>query len=259
MIRPKTEKELGIMKEGGARLGSILQQLLKEAKPGVSLLIIEKLANRLISQSGGTPSFQTVKGYSWATCLCLNDVIVHGPPTEYKLQDGDVLTIDVGILYRGFHTDTAWTKIVQKSEIRNQNLKEKKEFLRVGEEALWKAVDMARSGNRVGHISRMIEENIKPHGYSIIRSLVGHGIGKKLHEEPQIPGMVIKSIKNTAPLVSGMTIAIEVIYAMGSGGVVYDTGDGWSVKTRDGALSAVFEHTVVVTDGEPVLLTLRGE
>ena len=257
MISPKTKKELRIMERGGARLGSILVRLLDEANPGTSLVSIEKLAHRLITQSHGTPSFQTVKGYTWTTCLCVNDVIVHGPPTEYRLQEGDVLTIDVGMVYRGFHTDTAWTKII-KSTQSTVNKKNKK-FLEIGEETLWKAIDMARPGNRVGHISRTIEENIKPHGYSIIRTLVGHGIGKKLHEDPQIPGMVIKSIKNTTPLVSGMTIAIEVIYAMGSGGVVYDTGDGWSVKTRDGALSAVFEHTVAVTDGEPVILTLRGE
>src|SRR3989344_5567188 len=130
----KTPEELASMREGGKKLGVILQKLLDYSKSGISLLEIEKLADRLINESGGTASFKTVEGYKWATCLCVNDVVVHGIPTDYILNDGDVLTIDVGLLYKGFHTDTAWTKEVksQKSKVKS---KDKEQFLRIGEEA----------------------------------------------------------------------------------------------------------------------------
>lgn len=255
MIRPKTREELNAMRQGGRILGRILSRLLDEANSGVSLLLIENLAQKLMKESGGTPSFQTVKGYRWATCLCVNEVVVHGVPSAYVLHDGDILTIDVGLLYKGFHTDTAWTKIIQTSNLKPQNFNEKKKFLKVGERTLWKAIDICRPGNHVGHISRIIQENIEVAGFSIVKSLVGHGVGRELHEEPQIPGFVRGDIAFTEILVPGMTVAIEVIYAQGSGSVVYDNDDGWSIATQDRSLSAVFEHTVVVTSSKPLVLT----
>lgn len=239
--------KLDVMREGGEKLGRILQKLLAMAQPGVSLLDIEFLADQLIKQAGGVASFQTVKGYQWATCLCVNDVVVHGIPTTYQLQEGDLLTIDVGLLYKGFHTDTAWTK-----EIKSQK---HKMFLKVGEEALWKAIGQARAGNRVGHISQAIQMVIEGAGHGIVKSLVGHGVGRELHEAPQIPGFVKGSVEATQQLKNGMTLAIEVIYAMGDGRIVYPNDDGWSIASRDGSLTAVFEHTIAVTEGEPTVLT----
>jgi methionyl aminopeptidase len=238
------------MQEGGAKLGGILQKLLAAAKPGVSLNEIEALAVRLIRQAGGTPSFKTVRGYKWATCLCVDDVVVHGVPSPYILKDGDVLTIDVGLLYKGFHTDTAWTKIVGEKATPAT-----RKFLRIGEKALWKAISEAKGGHRVGHISRTIQEHIEGAGYTIVESLVGHGVGRQLHESPQVPGFLEDPTQRTPKLIPGMTIAIEVIYAQGKGEVVYDTGDGWSIATKDGSLSAVFEHTIAVSDGVPLVLT----
>lgn len=236
------------MREGGRRLGAILQQLLAMAKPGVSLLDIEKEAQTLIRAAGGTPSFQTVSGYTWATCLCVNEVVVHGVPSAQVLQDTDMITVDVGLLYKGFHTDTAWTKIFKKDA-------KKEQFLRVGEKALWDAVAQARPGNRIGHISRAIQKNIESAGYSVMRTLIGHGVGKTLHEDPQVPGRLIGDIARTPLLTPGLTIAIEVIYAMGKSAVVYDAPDGWSIATRDHSLSAVFEHTVEITRDGPLVLT----
>src|SRR5688572_31779793 len=141
MIDRKTPKEIETMREGGAKLGSILHKLLALAQPGVKLLDIDAQADTLIAQSGGTPSFKTVKGYKWATCLCVNEVVVHGIPTDYVLQDGDVLTIDIGLVYGGFHTDTAWTKIVGKDT--SPAATEKERFLSVGQEALTKAIGLA--------------------------------------------------------------------------------------------------------------------
>lgn len=246
----KAKDEIAVMREGGAKLGAILQELLSMAAPGVTLLDIEALADRLIHEAGGEASFQTVKGYRWATCLCVNDVVVHGIPTQYQLKEGDLLTIDVGLLYKGFHTDTAWTK-----EIISHKSKVLSPFLKTGEEALWKAIGEAKAGNRVGHISQAIQTVIEGAGHGIVKTLVGHGVGKELHEAPQIPGFLKGSIETTPELASGQTLAIEVIYAMGDGRVAYPNDDGWSIASRDGSPTAVFEHTVAVTDGEPEVLT----
>ncbi len=250
----KTSDEIAIMAEGGAKLGVILQQLLDTAAPGASLLEVDALADRMIRQAGGEASFKTVDGYRWATCLCVNDVVVHGIPTEYKLRDGDLLTVDIGLLYKGFHTDTAWTKIVNSDK--REVISDKEKFLRLGEEALWKAIGEAKSGNRVGHISKIIQETIEGAGYGIVRTLVGHGVGRELHEAPQVPGFLKDTIESTPELTHGQTLAIEVIYARGRGAVVYPNNDGWSIATRDGSLTAVFEHTIAITEGEPIVLTL---
>lgn len=263
MITPKTSSEIQSMRVGGAKLGIILNQLLEKAQAGVSLLNIEDHADELIRKSGGTASFRTVEGYKWATCLCVDDVVVHGIPTKYVLKEGDVLTIDVGLLYQGFHTDTAWTKIISdpastRSLIHpftHHKSNDIDNFLKVGEEAMWQGIAQAKAGNRVGHISQAVQKIVEGAGYSIVKTLVGHGVGRQLHEEPQIPGFVKVPIAVTPLLVPGMTIAVEVIYARGSGAVVYINDDGWSIGTRDGSLSAVFEHSIVITDGEPVILT----
>ncbi len=244
------------MKEGGAKLAGVLEKLLATAEPGVTLLEIDARAKELIKKAGGTPSFQTVSGYTWATCLCVNDVIVHGVPTKYVLRAGDVLTVDVGLLYKGLHTDTAWTKIVGEPEAQAEP--KVKTFLRVGEKALWDAIAQAQVGNRIGHISHAIQTSIEEAGYSVMRTLIGHGIGTELHEAPQVPGFVSGSIAKTMELKSGMTLAIEAIYAMGKKDVIYETGDGWSIATKDGSLAAVFEHTIAVTPEGPVLLTTVG-
>lgn len=241
------------MAEGGRKLGGILQKLLDKAQPGVTLMDIETLADGLIRQEGGAASFKTVKGYKWATCLCVNDVVVHGIPTDYVLKDGNVLTIDVGMLYKGFHTDTAWTKIVKSDK--REVISDKEKFLRLGEEALWKAIAQAKASNRVGHISQTIQRIIEGAGYGIVKTLVGHGVGGELHEAPQVPGFLKTPIAATPELGEGMTIAIEVIYATGGGGVVYANDDGWSIATKDGSLSAVFEHTIAITAGGPQVLT----
>ena len=246
---PKTKEELAIMAEGGKKLGNILQALLEKAKPGVTLTALEQQAAALIREAGGTPSFTTVPGYKWATCLCVNEVVVHGIPTDYALKDGDKLNIDIGMVYKGFHTDTAWTKIIGSGK------KETEKFLAVGEEALWKAIDQAKVGNRIGHISQTIQTMIEAAGYSVVPTLTGHGVGRQLHEAPQVPGILKGSIDQTPELIEGQTIAIEVIYAQGRGDIVYENDDGWTLATRDRSLSAVFEHTIVIGANGPIVLT----
>lgn len=253
MILPKTNDEIASMTEGGRKLGIILSELLHSAQPGVALESIEAHAQKRIAKSGGTPSFQTVKGYQWATCLCVNDVVVHGVPSAYVLKDGDVLTIDIGLLYKGLHTDAAWTKLVKSEKFKVKGDTEK--FLKIGEKALERAITQAVVGNRIGHISRAMQETVEKAGYSIVKTLVGHGVGRELHEAPQVPGFVRGKLELTEKLVERMTLALEVIYAQGGGEVVYTNNDGWSIATRDRSLSAVFEHTIVVTANGPLILT----
>ncbi len=257
MMTTKNPAEIQSMQEGGKKLGSILDVLLSDAQTGVQLIELEERARDLIKNAGGTPSFMTVEDYKWATCLCVNNIVVHGIPSSYALRSGDVLTIDIGMVYEGLHTDTAWTKII--TDKQKPNDVKVSEFLKTGEIALKDAISEAKIGNRVGHISQMIGTRIEGSGYGIVRSLVGHGVGKALHEEPQIPGFLRGPIENTRELLPGLTIAIEVIYAMGKGAVVYTNDDGWSIGTKDNSISAVFEHTIVITKNGPVILTLNGQ
>ncbi len=254
----KTHDELHIMREGGRKLGSILQNLLDFSQPDINLLDIEREAQRLIKESGGTPSFETVDGYKWATCLCINEEVVHGIPKDYLLKDGDILTIDIGLLYQGLHTDTAWTKLVKsrKSQVESDS-SEVEAFLNVGQHALWQAIAQAKIGNHIGHISESIQTSIEGAGYGVVRSLVGHGVGTKLHEPPQVPGYVRGAITDTLPLEAGMTIAIEIIYTKGKPAIEYSNTDGWTIATQDKSLTAVFEHSVLITDTNPEVLTLN--
>lgn len=257
MIDRKSADQIELMRQGGQKLGVILEKLLTMAHPGVVLQDIEKRAMELIHAAGATPSFTTVDGYQWATCLCINHEVVHGIPTKYALKEGDVLTIDIGLVYKGFHTDTAWTKIIshQPSAVSNQQDKEKERFLEVGEKALWDAIAQAKVGNHIGHISQTAQRIVEGAGYSIVKSLVGHGVGRQLHEEPQVPNFLTGPVEKTVKLQGGETIAIEVIYARGSGAIVYCRNDGWTLGSKDRSLTAVFEHTVTVTDNGPVVLT----
>lgn len=248
MIHIKTPEEIALMREGGKKLGSILNDLLDFSTEGIVLTDIEKRACELIEKSGAAASFKTVPGYQWATCLNVNEVVVHGIPSRYALRNDDILTIDIGLLYKGFHTDTAGTKIIGPS-------KKNEKFLAIGKLALERAIDTARVGNRIGDISKVVQETIEGAGYSIVKSLVGHGIGRDLHEEPQIPNFLRGAIENTIPLKEGMTIAIEPIYAMGRGEIVYENTDGWTLATRDRSLTSVFEHTLAITASGPVVLT----
>ncbi len=253
MIHRKTKQEISVMREGGAKLGAILQKLLAYAQPGVMLLDIDKEADRLITASGGTASFKTVPGYKWATCLCVNEVVVHGVPTTYALKDGDILTIDIGLVYGGLHTDTAWTKIVGLDT--SAAVADKQRFLRVGQEALARAIEVAKIGSRVGDLSRIIQKTIEGAGFGIVKSLVGHGVGRQLHEDPQIPNYVRGSRENTYAFQGGETIAIEPIYVMGQGIVVYENADGWTLATRDRSMASVFEHSIAITENGPIVLT----
>ncbi len=255
MIDIKTSAEIADMREGGRRLGTILEELLNYSKPGVILTDIEKKADELITQNGATASFKTVQGYHWATCLNVNEVVVHGIPSAYILKEGDVFTIDIGLIYKGFHTDTAGTKIVKSEKSKVKGYEEKEKFLKIGKLALERGIEQAGPGNRIGDISKVVQDTIEGAGYSIVKSLVGHGVGRELHEEPQVPNYLRGAIENTLLLKEGMTIAIEPIYAMGRGEIVYENDDGWTLATRDRSLTSVFEHSIAIMANGPIVLT----
>ena len=260
MISIKTEDEINIMQQGGKILAWVMEETIKKAKPGITTKDLDKFAEKLIVKQGVKPSFKMVKGYKWATCICVNDCVVHGVPNQYRLKESDILGIDIGVFYQGFHTDMARTLRVrnQKPKTKNQKLEEIDKFLETGRMALKKAIKQAKAGNRVGHISKAIQNTVEGAGYSVVKTLVGHGIGKRLHEDPQIPGFLREKIKDSPLLKKGMTIAIEVIYNQGSNEIVLEKSDGWTVLTQDGSLSGLFENTIAVTEKGPIILTKLG-
>src|SRR3989338_3679011 len=250
MVNLKSDQEIGIMSEGGKKLKIVVEKLLPLIKVGTTTKEIDKKAEDLIKEQGGKSSFKTVPGYLFSTCTPINEQIVHTKPANRVLKKGDLLTLDIGMLYRGFHTDYAITKIVG-GQSKDKTVDK---FLRVGEETLYQAIKKAKIGNRLGHISEVIEKGIVGHKYLIIKELTGHGIGKKLHEDPFIFGFVDQPIGKSLLIKKGLVIAIEIIYAMGTSKMIYEE-DNWSIITADSSLSACFEHTVAVTGHGPVILT----
>jgi methionyl aminopeptidase len=244
----KTRREIEIMAEGGRILGNIRDKIAAAVRPGVEVSELENTAERLIKKSGGQASFKMVPGYHHATCININDVVVHGIPDKTIIQAGDKVGIDVGLYYKGFHTDTATTVIVNGNSNSNK-------FLNTGKVALKKAIEQAKPGKRVADISRVIQETVEQAGYSAIRALTGHGVGKNLHEEPAIPCFITGKYEHSPVLSEGMVLAIEVMYNAGSPDVAYKNDDGWTIVTADGKISGLFEQTVAVTKSGPVILT----
>lgn len=256
----KTSEEIKIMAEGGKLLGRILKDALRKAEPGLSTLEIDGWIDKGIASAGGAPSFKLVPRYLWASCTGLNDEIVHSIPKKDRIiKEGDLLKIDLGMLWKGFHTDLAWTVVVgnkakkQPASTQRGEQSNKERFLEAGQKALEEAKKVAKAGNRVGHISQKIQEIIETAGYHPVEVLTGHGIGRRLHEDPLIPGVLKGSLEKTPILREGMTIAIEIIYNQGRGEAVLGN-DGWTVSSKDGKISGLFENTIAVTDREPLIL-----
>lgn len=249
MIPIKTPEEIIIMREGGRRLADISALILEKIKPGITGLEIEKYADSLIKKSGGTASFKTVKGYKYATCICLNDIVVHGLPGHEPFKEGDLVGLDIGLFYQGLHTDMSWSIILGKSN------KEVFNFLNTGKKAIREAIKQILPGNHVGDISQTIEKILTPEGFKPVKALVGHGVGKNLHEDPEIPCFQRGKIKNTPLIKQGMTFAVEVIYNEKDHRVVYKNKDGWTISTSKEDLSGLFELTVAVTENRPLVLT----
>ena len=244
----KTPEEMETMAEGGARLRRVKNALSKAVKIGVSALDIENLAMKLINEEGALPSFTKVENYRWATCISVNEGIVHGiPKKETIFKKGDLVSVDVGIFYKGFHTDTS---ISVGLDLTPENAR----FFETGRTALKKAIREAKPGKYIFDISKAIEDTITGAGYTPLRALVGHGVGRELHEEPQIPCFVPDGTSRGPKIVPGMVLAIEVMYTQGKSDIGV-TEDGWTIVMRDGKISALFEETVCVTTKGPQVIT----
>ena len=254
MIHLKTEKEIEIMREGGKILAEVLEEVMSNVRVGVSELDLDRLAEKLILEKGGESGFKKVEGYKHTICASTNDVVVHGIPTNYVFKENDVVGVDCGVYYKGFHTDMAQTiRVKDKGSMIKEN--EIDRFLKTGEKAMWEGIKAARLGNRIGNISKEIQDIVEGQGYSVVRSLIGHGVGRELHEDPEVPGFLDRPISKTPLLKEGMTIAIEVIYNMGKSDVVYSGSDGWTIKSKDGSLSGLFERSIVITKQGAEVLT----
>lgn len=249
MVNLKSESEIKIMIEGAKRLKRVVSELMPQVKAGVMTLALDEEAEQLIKKFGGQSSFKRVKGYSWSTCISINEEIVHTPPSKRIIKTGDVVTIDIGIYYQGFHVDYADTVVVGPAK------PEVKRFLEVGKSTLQKSIEQAIVGNYLGDISKALEMGIEGAGYFIARELTGHGVGRELHEEPFIPGYLNKDRHKTMKIVPGLVIAIEAIYSVGSRDIMYDPTDEWSILSADRSLSACFEHTVAITRQGSLVIT----
>jgi methionyl aminopeptidase len=247
----KDASRITAMRTGGHKLGRVRQALVEFTRVGVTFAQIEAEAQRLIKEEAARPSFSTVKGYDWATCIMKNDELCHGIPTKEKIvETGDVITVDVGLIQDGYHLDTTTTFAVGKVSPAVE------QFLGVGRQALLKSIQKVRPGASVYDVSRAMQKHVERHGYGAVYQLTGHGIGKELHMEPSIPCIAQNSDKRII-LKPGQTIAVEIMYTMGDAYLVVDR-DGWTYRTQDGSLGGMFEDTVLVTETGYEVLTKAG-
>jgi methionyl aminopeptidase len=231
----------------GEKLSRAFAKTLQEVKEGAILSEIEEKAVQYIKDEGGKPGFKMVDNYHWATCLNINEGVVHGVPSDRKINSGDLVSLDMGLFYQGWHSDMAYTKLVNREQLKvKSDDQRKRRFLEVGEKALDRAIKVVRPGNHIGHISKAIEKVIIQAGYQVIPRLTGHGIGRKLHQGPMIPGVLNGDILKTPIIKENMGLAIEVIYTQGSP-KIKTSADGWTINTKDGKISSLFEKTIVVT------------
>jgi methionyl aminopeptidase len=237
------------MREAGRLVGEVLTELAANVAPGVNTAELDELAERRITRAGATPAFMGYHGYPATICASINEEVIHGIPSGRRvLQEGDIISIDVGAQLNGYYGDSAITLPV------GHVSEEAATLLRVTEEALYKAIDHARPGSRVSDIGHAVQKHVEAYGFSVVREFVGHGIGQRMHEEPQVPNY---GEPGRGPrLAEGMVIAIEPMVNAGKAAVKV-LADGWTAVTRDKRLSAHFEHTVAVTAGAPWILTAR--
>ena len=247
-ITIKSAREIELMKEAGRILEIVHEEMAKALRPGMSTLEIDKLGEEVIRSYGCVPSFLNYNGYPASICVSVNDEVVHGIPTDKRvIKEGDIVSLDAGVIYKGYHSDAARTHAV--GEISKQAA----DLIKVTEECFFEGIKFAKEGNHLFDISAAIGRYANEHGYGVVRDLCGHGIGSHLHEAPEIPNYEMN--RRGVKLRRGMTLAIEPMINMGTWEVNW-LDDDWTVVTRDGSLSAHYENTVLITESEPILLTL---
>ena len=249
MISIKTSSQIDQMRAAGALLKRVLDALRAEIRPGVSTLTLDRFADEMIRAAGATPSFKGYEGYPFSICASVDDQVVHGFSTDEKLREGQPISIDCGVILDSWQSDSAFSALV------GLGAPEAQKLVAVTEECFWLGANQARAGNRLGDISWAVQRHAEAHGYGVIRDLCGHGIGLEMHEDPSVPnyGRPGRGVK----LEAGMALAIEPMIAMGDWHVEI-LKDGWTVVTRDHSLCSHYEHTVLITDGEPEILSYPG-
>lgn len=249
MISLKTEAQLQKMREAGALLHRVMEALRSRIAPGVTTLELDALAEEMIRSAGASPSFKGYDGFPATICASPDDHVVHGIPSGKPLREGQLISVDCGVILDGWQSDSAFTAAV------GEIPKEAQDLIRVTEECFWIGIEHAREGNRLGDVGSAIQRHAEAHGYGVIRDLCGHGIGRAMHEDPSVPnyGEPGRGIR----LREGMTLAIEPMIALGTWRV-YRAEDGWAVITLDHKPCAHYEHTIAVTRGAPEILSLPG-
>jgi methionyl aminopeptidase len=246
VIQYKTEEEIDLMREAGRLLAQAHGEVAKLIREGVTTYELDRRAEEFIRDNGAVPSFKGLYGFPHSLCLSPNSVVVHGFATNEPLQSGDILSVDCGVLLNGYHADSAYTYPI--GEVAPEVL----QLLQDTKESLYKGIEQAVSGNRVGDISFAIQNYVAPKGYGVVRELVGHGVGAKLHEKPDVPNY---GKRGSGPkLQTGMTLAIEPMITLGKKDVMQEK-DGWTIRTRDKKPAAHFEHTVAVRKDKAEILT----
>lgn len=246
MVKLKTREEIALMRESAQLVSKTLGMLASEIKPGISPLKLDSLAEEFIRDHGAIPGFKGLYGFPNTLCTSLNQQVVHGIPNDQPLESGDIISVDCGALKNGFYGDQAYTFMVGEvgEDIR--------QLIQVTKECLVKGIEQAKAGNRIGDIGFAIQQHAENHGYGVVRELVGHGIGRKMHEAPEVPNFGKRG--RGSKLRNGMTLAIEPMINLGTKHVK-QMNDGWTIVTADARPSAHFEHDVAIVNGQPEILT----
>lgn len=247
----KSEREIQLMREAGRILAMVHQELGKQIRPGMSTLDVDRIGEEMIRSYGCEPSFKGYCGYPGSICVSVNEEVVHGIPNAKRiLQDGDIVSLDAGVIYKGYHSDAARTVAVGNIS------KEAQDLIDRTRQSFFEAMKVARAGHHLNEIGRTVQDYAESFGYGVVRDLVGHGIGSELHQEPEIPNF--RQLRRGIKLRPGMTLAVEPMINMGTADVVW-MDDEWTVISEDMSLSAHYENTILITDGKPELLTLTEE
>lgn len=249
MILIKSSRELERMRRAGRLVAECHAALAERIRPGITTAELDAFVEDYIRRRGGTPTYKGYRGFPASICTSVNDVVCHGIPGRQRLREGDVITVDVGVTLDGYHGDSAWTYAV------GEVSPEARRLMEIGEACLNAGIAQARPGNRLGDIGHAIQSLAEAHGYGVVRDFVGHGIGRRLHEDPDVPHFGTPG--TGIPLRAGMTLCIEPMITLGDWRVLIDD-DGWTARTRDGSLSVQYEHTIAITEGEAEILTTLG-
>lgn len=246
MVTFKTDEEVELLRQSNLLVSATLAEVASLMKPGTPTLEIDRVAEEFIRDNGGTPGFKGYQGFPNTLCISVNDQVVHGIPSKYLLKEGDIVSVDCGVYKNGFHGDSAFTFAVGRIS------REAAELLRITKEALFLGIEKAVVGNRLGDIGYAVQTHAENHGFSVVREMVGHGVGRNLHEAPEVPNYGRKG--NGMKLKNGLVLAIEPMINLGKRFII-QSEDGWTIRTSDGSVSAHFEHSVVVRPGKADILS----